>query len=239
MSRALVILAAGMGRRLGGAAKVIHPVKGYGIPMEKTVAMFSPLVDEIIVVVGFEHEKVIKAAHEAVLSRRHHMTICYNMEYATTNTAYSLDAALAGMHSDETIVVNGDLVFYARPDLEKLVAGGSAALVHPRHVLDEDVKAVVSSAEDGGRITQLGKVLPLGAVVLGEAVGVYFLSKSMASKYKAKFNVPSHMMAYHEDVINELLSTETMVAQADGWCVKEFDSPSDLKAIELKLSEEA
>ena len=161
----VVILAAGMGTRLGRPfPKPLTRLSSGQTIMEQQVANVQTVFGEdvrVTVVVGFKLDLVMEHVPDAVF--------VYNENYDQTNTSKSLLKALRASHSGSVIWMNGDVVF-DKAILERLtpyiVSGRSAVAVNTATVADEEVKYTV---DDRGFIRELSKTVVGG---LGEAVGI-------------------------------------------------------------------
>jgi choline kinase len=161
----VVILAAGMGTRLGRPLpKPLTRLSDGQTILEQQVAnvrtAFGSRV-RVTIVVGFKLELVMEHVPEAVF--------VYNENYDRTNTAKSLLKALQASHEGSVIWMNGDVVFDAVV-LERLtpflVSGTSAVAVNTANVADEEIKYTV---DEHGLIHELSKTVQTG---LGEAIGI-------------------------------------------------------------------
>lgn len=169
METQIVILAAGMGTRLGRPfPKPLTPLKGgqtiMGQQLSNIRAAFGAAA-QITVVVGFKLEEIMGAAPD--------VAFVYNELYDRTNTSKSLLKALRASGGRGVLWMNGDVVFH--PDvLERvqpmIAEGKSFVCVNTEATADEEVKYTVT---DRGTIKDLSKVVK-GA--LGEAVGINYIS---------------------------------------------------------------
>jgi len=110
MTVQIVILAAGMGTRLGKPwPKPLTPLKdGRSILQQQIENVVSVFGDEarISIVVGFKLEMILEAHPDA--------TFIYNENYDQTNTSKSLLKALRAAHESGVLWLNGDVVFDER-----------------------------------------------------------------------------------------------------------------------------
>jgi choline kinase len=213
----VVILAAGMGTRLGRPfPKPLTPLRdGRSILSQQLGNVRDGLGpdSEVLVVVGFKLEQILEAAP--------HVAFAYNELYDQTNTSKSLLKALRVTGSRGVLWMNGDVVFH--PDVLRRVAPLVAAdrsfvCVNTAVVGDEEVKYTVDGE---GRIAELSKTVEGG---LGEAVGINFV----AAKDKATL---VRRLAEVEDQDYFERGIEVAIAQ-DGLEVVPVDI-SDLFAIEV------
>jgi choline kinase len=170
MAIQVVILAAGMGTRLGKPwPKPLTPLAdGRSIlqqQIENVRLAFGDAV-RITIVVGFKLEMILEAHPD--------VSYVYNEAYDQTNTSKSLLKALRVSHESGVLWLNGDVVFDKRV-LER-VSGRikdekSFVCVNTSAVGEEEVKYTVDGS---GNINALSKKVESA---LGEAVGINFISK--------------------------------------------------------------
>jgi CDP-glycerol glycerophosphotransferase len=157
----VVILAAGMGTRLGRPwPKPLTPLHDGRSILQRQLdglrSVLGPSVD-ITVVVGFEAERVMRAVPD--------VRFAYNPDYRVTNTSQSLLRALRNTR----VVFDPAVVETALPALR---ADESFVCVDTSTVADEEVKYTVDAE---GWIDQLSKTVVGG---LGEAVGINHVSSA-------------------------------------------------------------
>lgn len=165
-----VILAAGMGTRLGKPwPKPLTPLSdGRTImrqQMDNLIASFTDV--RITTVVGFKLELILEAFPD--------VTYVYNENYDRTNTNRSLLKALRQSADGGVLWMNGDVVFDPRV-LERVSdlidAGQSFICVNTAVVGEEEVKYTVDAE---GFVDRLSKTV---TDALGEAVGINYVSGS-------------------------------------------------------------
>jgi choline kinase len=179
MALQVVILAAGMGTRLGKPwPKPLTPlVDGRSIMQQQLENVEKVFRDEarVTIVVGFKMEMIMEA-HPNV-------TFVYNENYDQTNTSKSLLKALRASQESGVLWLNGDVVFDARVlerIAERIRSEKSFVCVNTSATAEEEVKYTV---DGNGNINALSKQVKNA---LGEAVGINFISthhKSAAIKY--------------------------------------------------------
>jgi choline kinase len=169
MAIQVVILAAGMGTRLGKPwpKPLTQLSDGRSImqqQMENVQAVFGDKA-RVSVVVGFKLEMIMEAHPTA--------SFVYNEVYDQTNTSKSLLRALRASQESGVLWLNGDVVFDQKV-LERVAdhvaADKSFVCVNTSATSDEEVKYTVDAQ---GYIKELSKTVQ-GA--LGEAVGINFIS---------------------------------------------------------------
>ena len=166
-----VILAAGMGTRLGRPfPKPLTPLSDGRTIMEQQIDNLQQVFGadvRITTVVGFKLDLILEAFPD--------VTYVYNEAYDQTNTNRSLLKALRLSTEGGVLWMNGDVVFDPQV-LEKvsdlLKADTSFICVDTAVVGDEEVKYTV---DDDGYVDELSKHV---VNARGEAVGINFVSAS-------------------------------------------------------------
>lgn len=169
MSCSIVILAAGVGSRLGRPhpkplTRLADGETILGRALRQLTARFSR--HSIHVVVGFKKEMVMEEVPD--------VGFIYNQNYGDTNTSKSLLKALTIVGPGGVLWLNGDVVFHegVLDDLLPHIATDrSFVCVNTAPVGDEEVKYTLDSQ---GCVRQLSKQVTEGA--LGEALGINFVS---------------------------------------------------------------
>jgi choline kinase len=167
----IVILAAGMGSRLGRSLpkSLTELDDGRTIMQQQFDNIHHAFgkAAKVSIVVGYKLEHIIEAFPQA--------SFVYNEQYDVTNTSKSLLRALRASTSGGVLWMNGDVVF----DPEALVRAAalvsrdqSFVSVNTDKVSDEEVKYTVDAE---GYIKELSKTVKYG---LGEAVGINYVSSS-------------------------------------------------------------
>jgi choline kinase len=169
MAIQVVILAAGMGTRLGKPwpKPLTQLSDGRSImqqQMENVQIVFGDKA-RVTVVVGFKLEMIMEAHPTA--------SFVYNEVYDQTNTSKSLLRALRASQESGVLWLNGDVVFdhkVLERVADRIAADKSFVCVNTSATADEEVKYTVDAQ---GYIKELSKSVK-GA--LGEAVGINFIS---------------------------------------------------------------
>jgi choline kinase len=179
MALQVVILAAGMGTRLGKPwpKPLTSLADGRSIMQQQLENVEKVFRDEarVTIVVGFKMEMIMEA-HPNV-------TFVYNENYDQTNTSKSLLKALRASQESGVLWLNGDVVFDARVlerIAERIRSEKSFVCVNTSATAEEEVKYTV---DGNGNINALSKQVKNA---LGEAVGINFISthhKNAAIKY--------------------------------------------------------
>ena len=171
MNTQIVILAAGMGSRLGRSLPkpLTELSDGRSIMQQQfdNIHQAFGKKAEITVVVGYKLEHIIEAFPIA--------SFVYNEQYDQTNTSKSLMRALRASKDGGVLWMNGDVVFdpEALERAAKMVATEQSFVsVNTAKVSDEEVKYTVGAE---GYINQLSKTVKGG---LGEAVGINYVARN-------------------------------------------------------------
>lgn len=166
----IVILAAGMGSRLGNIdPKPLTKLKNGHTIMSMQVENLSNFfnINQINLVLGYKKELIIEAHPE--------LSYVYNSNFKNTNTSKSLLHALKKFPGESILWLNGDVVFetellsliipYITRDL-------SFVCVNNEECGDEEVKYTLSS---DNYIDEISKTV---TNAIGEAVGINYISKN-------------------------------------------------------------
>jgi choline kinase len=222
MTTQIVILAAGMGSRLGRSLpKPLTELSDGRTIMRQQFDNIRQAFGRdarVTIVVGYKYEHIVEAFPDA--------EFVYNEQYDETNTSKSLLRALNASKDGGVLWMNGDVVF----DPEVLVRAGdlvardqSFVTVNTAKVSDEEVKYTVDGS---GSILELSKTVRGG---LGEAVGInYVASRDKAALLRQLQRVGAQ--DYFERGI------ELAIAQ-DGLRFHPVDI-SDLYAVEIDFAED-
>lgn len=171
MTTQVVILAAGMGSRLGRSLpKPLTELSDGRTIMQQqfdNIHHAFGSAAKVTLVVGYKLEHIIEAFPQA--------SFVYNEQYDQTNTSKSLMRALQASAPGGVLWMNGDVVFDPTV-LDRAAAmiarDQSFVTVNTSKVSDEEVK-YTTSAE--GYIKELSKTVKGG---LGEAVGINYISSA-------------------------------------------------------------
>lgn len=222
MTTHVVILAAGMGSRLGRELpKPLTELNDGRTIMQQqhdNIAAAFGSDATITTVVGYKLEHIIDAFPD--------VDYVYNEQYDQTNTSKSLLRALKATGKHGVLWMNGDVVF--DPQVLVRVAGRvhadeSFVSVNTSTVSDEEVKYTVDAE---GFIVELSKQVQGG---LGEAVGINYIS----SRDKAAF-IRQLQRCGDQDYFERGLE---LAIQHDGLRLEPVDI-SDLYAVEIDFAED-
>ncbi|MEL4317887.1 phosphocholine cytidylyltransferase family protein [Leifsonia sp. YIM 134122] len=171
MTTQVVILAAGMGSRLGRSLpKPLTELSDGRTIMKQQFDNIEHAFGrsaKVTIVVGYKLEHIIEAFPDAAF--------VYNEQYDQTNTSKSLLRALQASQAGGVLWMNGDVVFDpAVLDRAAAMIARDQSFVTVNHskVSDEEVKYTMSAE---GYIKELSKTVKGG---LGEAVGINYISSA-------------------------------------------------------------
>ncbi|WP_175985568.1 phosphocholine cytidylyltransferase family protein [Microbacterium tenebrionis] len=222
MTLQTVILAAGMGSRLGRALPkpLTQLSDGRTIMQQQHENIRAVFGGEarITTVVGYRAETVIEAFPNA--------NYMHNERYDQTNTSKSLLRALGATGKAGVLWMNGDVVFDPRilgRAIEYIERDQSFVSVNTSKVSDEEVKYTVTAE---GFIKELSKSVKGG---LGEAIGINYIS----STYKKAF---MRQLARVDDQEYFEGGLELAIAE-DGLLLEPMDV-SDFYAVEVDFAED-
>ncbi|WGD38314.1 NTP transferase domain-containing protein [Lysinibacter sp. HNR] len=223
MSLQIVILAAGMGSRLGRTLPkpLTELSDGRSIMQQQLDNInegFGPGIP-VTAVVGYKSEHIVE--------RFPQLNYVYNEQYDQTNTSKSLLRALRASNKGGVLWMNGDVVFdpiVLQRAASIIVRDQSMVTVNTSSVSDEEVKYTVTAE---GFIKELSKTIRQGA--LGEAVGINYIS----SRDKAAFM--QHLARVHNDDYFE--RGLELAIEHDRVLLEPMDI-SDLYAVEVDFAED-
>jgi len=226
-----LILAAGESKRLrpltNDIPKCLLNIGGQSIIDYQIKALINNKVSEIVVVVGYMAESIMKKLTTDYPDL--YFKFIYNPIYSQTNTVYSLWLASREL-DDDVIYFNADVLTH--PDvINRLVKSEhDTCLANNRNSIDEEaVKMVIDSS---GRITEISKQVSLDRAA-GEAIGIAKYSKKyneLFAKNLTKVVKRGDVNNYFESAIEEGLKDypiyETDVSDLP---IIEIDFPEDLE----------
>lgn len=222
MTTQVVILAAGIGSRLGRSLPkpLTELSDGRTIMQQQMENIRFAFGDDahITVVVGYKLEHIIEAFPD--------VNFVYNEQYDTTNTSKSLMRALRASSTGGVLWMNGDVVFDPAALVrasELIVRDQSFVSVNTSSVSDEEVK-YTTTAE--GYIKELSKTVKGG---LGEAVGINYISAKDKAVLLRQLNKVNDQDYFERGL--------ELAIEQDGVLVEPIDI-SDLYAVEIDFAED-
>lgn len=222
MTLQTVILAAGMGSRLGRSLPkpLTELSDGRSIMQQQhdNIRAAFGKAARITTVVGYRAETIVEAFPDA--------DYVYNDRYDQTNTSKSLLRALAATGKNGVLWMNGDVVFDPRVlgrAIALIDAERSFVTVNTAKVSDEEVKYTVDSA---GYINELSKTVTGG---IGEAVGINYISAADKRAFMRQLSRVDDQDYFERGL-------ELAIAE-DGVRLQPLDI-SDLYAVEVDFAED-
>ncbi|MBN1646698.1 MAG: phosphocholine cytidylyltransferase family protein [Spirochaetales bacterium] len=171
----IIILAAGMGTRLGKPfPKPLTPLKNGETIIGRQIRIFSEYVspDDMYIVVGFKKDMIMEAYPEPCF--------VYNPYFGDTNTSKSLLQALRKVSGNDVLWINGDVVFESeiiKRVFAEISEGIPFSVVNTSKVGEEEVKY---RTDEYGNITEISKQV-LNAE--GESVGINYITGSRTETF--------------------------------------------------------
>jgi choline kinase len=205
---AFVILAAGMGTRLGKP----HPKcltildSGETIMARQIRNIRASFGDSAVIhiVVGFQLEKIVEAfPNEKYI---------YNSAYDITNTSKSLLSALQGINHKKhngivwlngDVVFDDDLMFYLKNVVENNV---SFVSVDSKNIGEEEVKYTLNKQ---GSIASLSKQVNIDEA-LGEAVGINYVNREDVLTLAYNLKKVDNQDYFEKAIENSILNAEAV-----------------------------
>jgi 2-aminoethylphosphonate-pyruvate transaminase len=198
-----VILAAGSGERLAPVSqhlpKALLPIGSETILSRQIGQLAAGGVEEILIVIGYEAEKV--RAHVSTLPVRIPIHFIENPEYARTNTGYSASLSAPFVRGGPFLLIDGDVVA-ADSVFEQACAEKEKALFY-------EAKAISSPEEmkvcQRGPVVHLSKEIPTDQS-LGEFVGIVRFDEEAGEAFFAALReeVRKNRQTYYEAAINRI-----------------------------------
>jgi choline kinase len=230
----VIILGAGQGKRLlpltAEVPKALLDIGGKSLIARQIDAFAACGIDEFVIVTGYAAYRMEEAL--AAIAHEKNVTIrtIYNPFFGVADNLASCWMARGEMTGD-FVQVNGDNLF--RADLVKFLLDTPPApvtvAINHKPTYDADDMKVMS---DGGRLTEIGKTLPVEAVD-AEAIGLYVFrgpgSRAYVEVLDQSMRDPSGLRQWFPSAIGKLAKRiDVRTAAVDGivWC--EIDFPTDL-----------
>ena len=222
MTTQIVILAAGMGSRLGRSLPkpLTELADGRTIMQQQmdNIRYAFGTSAQVTVVVGYKLEHIIDAFPQA--------SFVYNEQYDQTNTSKSLMRALQASAPGGVLWMNGDVVFDPEA-LDRAAAmmarEQSFVSVNTAQVSDEEVKYTTNSL---GYIRELSKTVDNG---LGEAVGINYISRNDKAVLLRQLKRVADQDYFERGI--------ELAIEQDGLHIEPIDI-SDLYAVEIDFAED-
>jgi L-glutamine-phosphate cytidylyltransferase len=239
----VIILAAGQGKRLlpltADIPKALLDIGGKPLIERQIEAFAAEGVKDFVVVTGYAARMVDRALEKIATRLNVQVQTVFNPFYAVADNLASCWLA-RGMMTGDFIQVNGDNVF--RSDL---VARLLSAPTHPaslainiKQAFDADDMKVML---DNGRLTEIGKTLPLDTVD-AEAIGFYVFRGAGCRAYVDELELAMHdpqgLRRWFPSAVGSLakkIPVHTIPIGDLRWC--EVDFPIDLQGARQLVAE--
>jgi choline kinase len=213
----VIIPAAGMGRRMKSyGPKALIPLHNGETVLSRQIKLVRSVYGqvEIIVVAGFEAEKIRKAVDYKV-------KVVYNYDFETTNVARSIHIGLSISKCNHTLIVYGDLVFNTNA-LIPCTSGSSRVLVDSRGRFG---KTEVGVTVIDGKISTFSYGLPVkwGQIVYLQGKEIELFKKLLSDKKTVKF--------FGFEILNAMLNNgcALQAIEPQGLQIAEIDTSKDIE----------
>ena len=246
-----LMLAAGMGKRLGrytkNATKCMVPVNGKTLIEYAIEALVKNDIKKMVIVVGYKRDVLIDFIHSKFNKENlNGMEIEFieNKVYDKTNNIYSLYMARDSLCSDDTILLESDLIF--KPEIiTKLIQSTDPNLAVVSH-FESWMDGTCTLLDESNNITGILDKAHFNWFETEDyykTVNIYKFSKEFSKNYYVPF-LEAYQKAfgkneYYEQVLKVLsfLSTSTLKGlPVPGDDLYEIDDPADLAIAETRFS---
>lgn len=225
-----VLLAAGLGARLGGQPKALHNLRGETLAGRCSEMLAAQGFRELTVVTGHRGGEIEAAWSASAYPLR--PRFLHNPRYADLNNFHTVRLACEACPPGRLLILNSDIVFM--PELVARACAADADLVLVVDSSDVDEEGLGVRVEDG-HVTDLGKHLQ-SRDVIGEFVGISLLSEAARGAFTsaAERSLRAGEVAYYyEDIYSRICRTlKTAVTMTDPSRWAEIDEPADIPRAE-------
>jgi len=233
-----VILSAGFGSRIrpltDNNPKTLLSVGGITILERMLTSIQSCGIDEIVVVVGYQHERI----ETFVCNKFPDLNVRFvvNNRYGETNTGYSLMLAEEFMAGSSFVKFDGDVVFDEKVLRRLLASAEENCLCIDRNIQleSEEVKVVLDSDI---RIIRVGKdIAPSDAI--GESIGIEkisgYIGTLLFAELRAMMRSEENLQEYYEGAYERLIKRGVAFHAVDITGLKwtEIDTRQDFETAE-------
>lgn len=221
-----VILAAGMGTRIGGQIpKPLTILNNERSILDFAVEKISEhfYMNDIFVVVGYKKEMIME--------KYPNLNFIYNENYKKTNTSKSLLKALKKINED-VLFLNGDIFFDEKVILRLITNNNSCVLVDNKKCSEEEVKYTI--CEDG-YIKEISKEVKQAK---GEALGINFIKKEDLKIFINHLNFVDDQDYFEKAIENMIIKNKIKILPVDSsdlFC-HEIDFVEDLDFVKNYLT---
>jgi choline kinase len=239
-----VILAAGMGSRLGeftrDKPKTLLLVRDKPLIFHILESLSASGIEEVIIITGYEDEKIreeVKDGSAFGLKVRY----VNNPRYDSTNNIYSLSLAQQEVATGGFLIVNSDVFFHPEILKRLLEAEGNGITLMvdvEKELGDEEMKVTAR----GKRITDIGKELSPDEAD-GEYIGLARVDSAFTSVFFDALNevlLELGSGVFYEEAFRRLIENGVPVSYTTtgGLPWIEIDTPHDLKTAEAEIAPE-
>jgi choline kinase len=223
-----VLLAAGLGRRLGGVPKALYALGGETLAGRCARALEANGFASVMVITGHGAQELQVRWDAGELPLR--ASFVHNDQYAELNNFHTLAVACRAAPPGDILALNSDIVFDSGLIAAVLETDGDLALaVEPGSLDDEALKVAV----DGDAVVGLGKRLD-GGRAYGEFIGISRLSSAGRAAYLEAADRAlrdGELDLYYEDVYSRICThAATRLSNVAPGSWAEIDTPEDVPA---------
>ncbi len=231
-----ILLAAGAATRLrpltNETPKCLLPVAGTAMLERALVALRAAGIDELVIVTGFQAEKM----HSAVAAWAPELRVewIHNAEWATTNNSVSLLLARPAVEGQAFVLLDSDIVF-ERGVVDALLASphGDALALRPGQMGAEEIKVEL---DGDGRVRVIGKhIVPARAA--GESIGIEKFSpaggRGMFAQLEDRVHTQGLVNEWYEASWQQWFERGGVMHAVDvgAYYCAEIDTAEDLEAV--------
>jgi choline kinase len=223
-----VVLAAGLGSRLGGVPKALFELEGEPLLGRAATVLAGHGFHRMVIVTGHGADEVERWWRAA--PRPLEAQFLHNPRYADLNNFHTLALACEELPPGRLLVLNADILFHPGVVSDALAAGGELTLAVERGRVDAEALKV--RIEDG-HVRELGKHLAADASY-GEFIGVSALDDTGRDAYRAEASRAlegGETNPYYEDIFSRICATiDARVSRVEAGTWAEIDTPGDVPA---------
>jgi choline kinase len=179
----IIILAAGSGRRMRSHGNKSLIEINHETVLNKQIRVLKEAypLSEIIIVVGFQSDKIIKKI-------RHDVRIVENEMYEETNNARSANMGLLATTRPKALIVHGDLIFN-KPTVDKIGYGDKSKIIidSKNRIHSEKIGILLNNNEVVN--FSYGNKIKWGQIVLFDKRSIKMFKDIMMNRDKYKFHI--------------------------------------------------
>ncbi len=228
-----VILAAGIASRLrpltNNTPKCLLKVGPKNI-LELTIDnLVANKIFDIVIVTGYLENQIRDFVN--IRFPQLHITFYYNEFYESTNNIYSLWLARHGLHGDDMLLMDSDIVFNEKIIAKLCSSGYKNCLALKQHdVLDEEIKVRI---DHNGRVLEISKEINPSEAA-GESVGIEIFNREQLGELfrvvDRKVNIEKNVNQFYEVAFQEMINNNHDIYAVDitEYFCMEIDTAEDL-----------